>query len=150
MAILGFEASHGGECRVVVQDIVGGRGLGQKPSGVVDASGGDLQLWSWGDGRHADKDDSHVKLVASDVMKTAPTTSPNLVIERGFPPAGGVGMKALAIWSWYPAEEDELLFPKGAELRECIDVNGDWFHGSYMGKTGLFPSPYIRNLDNVV
>jgi len=147
MAILGFEASHGGECRVVVQDVVGGRALNQKPSSVKDASGGDLQLWSWGDGRHADNDGSHIKLVTTDVMKTAPTSSPDLVIERGFPPSGGVGMKALAVWSWYPAEHDELLFPKGAEIRECKDVNGDWFHGSYMGKTGLFPSPYVRLLD---
>lgn len=150
MAVLSFDSGHGGECRVIVQDIVGGRGLSQKQSSVQDPSGGDLQLWSWGDGKHADNDGSHVRLVTSDVMKTSPTSSPDLVIERNFPPSGGVGMKALAVWSWYPAEHDELLFPKGAELRECKDVNGDWFHGSYMGKTGLFPSPYIRISDKVI
>jgi hypothetical protein len=62
-------------------------------------------------------------------------------------------MKALAMWSWYPKEEDgdnELLFPKGAEVRECVDVNGDWFWGVYMGAKGLFPAPYVKVLDKGV
>jgi hypothetical protein len=40
--------------------------------------------------------------------------------------------------------EDELMFPKGAEVLEVEDVNGEWFHGLYMGKQGLFPAPYVR------
>jgi hypothetical protein len=59
-------------------------------------------------------------------------------------------MRALASWSWYPKEgegDNELLFPRGAEIRECFDVNGDWFFGVYMGAKGLFPAPYVRVLD---
>jgi hypothetical protein len=58
-------------------------------------------------------------------------------------------MKCLAEWAWYPAPgaDDELLFPKGALVAECKDVTEDWAHGTYMGKRGLFPSPYVRVLD---
>ncbi|KAG9247112.1 hypothetical protein BJ878DRAFT_415578 [Calycina marina] len=151
MAVIGFEANHTGEYRIIVQDVVGGRGLSQKPSTMKDPISGELQLWSWGDGRHADNDGTHNKLVTTDVMKSPPTNLADLVIDRVFPPAGGVGIRVLAVWSWYPQEgnDDELLFPKGAELRDCKDVNGDWFHATYMGKSGLFPSPYIRVLDQV-
>jgi hypothetical protein len=58
-------------------------------------------------------------------------------------------MTALAEWGWFPKEgaDDELLFPRGAEIRECKDVNGDWWHGTYMGTQGLFPSPYVKILE---
>jgi hypothetical protein len=36
------------------------------------------------------------------------------------------------------------MFPKGAEIAEVEDVNGEWFHGFYMGAGGLFPAPYVR------
>lgn len=59
-------------------------------------------------------------------------------------------MRATAGWAWYPkaGADDELLFPKGAEIREVEDVNGDWSHGSYMGVQGLLPAPYVRILDS--
>jgi len=147
MIIVGFEDNRGGQRRVVVQDLVGGRDLHEEPSKVTDATCAELQQWSWGD-----KPNLKLKLVTTDVMKTAPTNSPGLVIESAFPPDGGIDMTSVALWSWYPAEgaDDELLFPKGAEIRECKDVNGDWFHGTYMGKRGLFPAPYVRVLDKGV
>lgn len=147
MIIVGFEDNRGGQRRVIVQDLVGGRGLYEEPSKVTDATGAELQQWSWGD-----KPNLKLKLVTTDVMKTAPTNSPGLVIESAFPPDGGIGMTSVALWSWYPTKggDDELLFPKGAEVRECKDVNGDWFHGTYMGKRGLFPAPYVRVLDKGV
>ena len=43
--------------------------------------------------------------------------------------------------AWVLALEDSGI---AAEVREVEDVNGDWFHGSYMGAQGLFPSPYVR------
>ncbi|TVY93812.1 E3 ubiquitin-protein ligase [Lachnellula willkommii] len=140
MIIAGFEDNRGGQRRVVVQDLVGGRGLHEEPFKSMDLL--DFQLWSWADG-------ARVKLVTLDVMKTAPTNAPGISIASGFPPDGGIGMTCVALWSWYPAENanDELLFPKGAEIREVKDVNGDWYHGAYMGKRGLFPAPYIRILD---
>jgi hypothetical protein len=125
MIIVGYEDSQGGQRRVIVKDLVGGRGLHEEPSTVTDHSGGDLLKWSWGDGKHIKGDDTHSRLVTTDVMKTAPIASPGMTIDP----------------------DDELLFPKGAEVRECKDVNGDWFYGTYMGKKGLFPSPYVKILD---
>lgn len=150
MVIVGFEDSHGGQRRVVMHDLVGGRGLVQEPSTITGPSGGELQQWSWGEGTHVKFDGVHKKLVTTNVMETAPTNIPDMAFEKGFPPDGGVGMKGIALWSWYPAADadDELMFPKGAEIRECKDVNKDWFHGTYMGKKGLFPAPYVMILDH--
>jgi hypothetical protein len=149
MVIVAFEENRGGQRRVIVQDLVGGRGVDEQACSVQDYAGGELQKWSWGDGVHIRGDSSHSKLVTMDVMNVAPTTAPGMVLDTAFPPSGGVGMRCTAVWAWYPAAgaDDELLFPKGAEVRECKDVTEDWAHGTYMGKSGLFPSPYVRVLD---
>ncbi|KAK8172401.1 hypothetical protein BKA80DRAFT_21826 [Phyllosticta citrichinensis] len=67
---------------------------------------------------------------------------------QAFPPDGGLGLRAVALWSYYPAPHvrDELAFPKGAEIREAEDINGDWFWGVYAGAKGLFPGAYVRVL----
>lgn len=145
MIIVGFEDKYGGQRRVIMQDLVGGRGFYEDLSASKDHSGVDVQQWSWGDAPH-----THIKLVTMDVSKTAPTTSPGIVIEEGFPSSGGLGSSGVARWAWYPEDgaTDELMFPKGAEVRECKDVNGDWFHGTYMGKRGMFPAPYVRFTDH--
>ena len=150
MVVVGFEDSHGGQRRVIIQGLVGGSGLNEQFFPGKDASGAELQKWAWGDGVDIKGDDTHAKLVTTDVMKTAPKSWPELVIDDRFPPDGGIGMVCAAEWSWYPVPdaEDELLFPKGAEIRECRNVNDDWYHGTYMGKRGLFPSPYVRVLDS--
>jgi hypothetical protein len=152
MIIVGFEDTRGGRRRVIVQDLVGGRGLIEDANAPGDNTSGDLMQWSWGDGLHIHGDRSHKKLVTKDVMKSVPAGSPGMASEPGFPPDGGVGMKAVAIWGWYPAEdsEDELLFPKGAEIKECKDVNTDWYYGTYMGKSGLFQANYVKVLDTTV
>ena len=61
-----------------------------------------------------------------------------------YPPSGGIGLRVVALWSYWPKEgdDDELAFPKGAEIRECEDINGDWFWGVYCGRKGLFPGSY--------
>lgn len=145
MAVVGFQMKYGGQHRLVIHDAVGGNCLQQKAYTSTDRGDLDLQLWSWGDGRHARGDNSNVKLVTTDVKKSAPSTINFLALERAFPPDGGVGMRAMAIWGWFPSSEadDELLFPRGAEIRECKNINGDWFYGSYMGRKGLFPAKYV-------
>ena len=142
MCIVGFEDKRGGQCRSIVNDLVGGRGL--HIEAFVSPSDSGLQKWSWGSDDTAIK----TKLVTIDVMKTPPPPGSieGIEIEKSFPPDGGVGMVGVALWSWYPREgaTDELLFPKGAEIGECKNVNGDWFFGCYMGGRGLFPAPYVR------
>lgn len=150
MVILGFEEWRGGQRRVVVQDSVGGWTLITEPAVGPQIHTGELEKWSWGPAG------SKFRLVTREVGAIAPMyglrENANAQPDIGFPPDGGSGMKAVALWSWWPSEKEgegdgELLFPRGAEVRECIDVNGDWFFGSYMGKKGLFPAPYVRVVD---
>lgn len=140
MVVVGFEDSEAGQRRVVVKDLVGGHAL--KDEGAEGATTVDL---SWQEGRER-QSRTVSKQVASGT--TAGEVSPLL---RWFPPDGGLGMRVLALWSYYPSEggKDELMFPKGAEIREVEDINGDWFWGCYAGAIGLFPGNYVRILDNV-
>ena len=57
-----------------------------------------------------------------------------------FPPDGGVGLRLVADFTFYPAEgtTNELCFPKGAEIREAEDINGDWLWGVYCGVKDYF------------
>ncbi|CAG5178527.1 uncharacterized protein ALTATR162_LOCUS8745 [Alternaria atra] len=65
-----------------------------------------------------------------------------------YPPDGGVGLRLLARWGYLPDEgvEDELSFPRGAEIREAADINGDWYWGVYCGIGKLFPANHITAL----
>ena len=65
-----------------------------------------------------------------------------------YPPSGGVGLHVMAQWSYWPEEgdDDELSFPKGAEIRECENINDDWFWGVYCGRKGLFPGNYGKKI----
>lgn len=143
MAVIGFVEGKVGQWRYVERDLVGGRALRSEP--VEDGEG--LQVWSWRRG-----DETWQRLVTTDVSGTAPPATPGSGARgftQGLPPDGGSGMRAHARWAWYPqaAADDELLFPRGAEVREIEDVNGDWFFGTYMGAKGLFPAPYVRMLE---
>jgi len=62
-----------------------------------------------------------------------------------YPPDGGVGLRLLARWGYLPDEgvEDELSFPRGAEIREAADINGDWYWGVYCGVGRLFPANHV-------
>lgn len=62
------------------------------------------------------------------------------------PPDGGVGLRCLALWGRFEAAEDELSFPKNAEVREAERMNEDWFWGVYAGMKGLFPGNHVRLL----
>ncbi|KAB5570638.1 hypothetical protein GE09DRAFT_714986 [Coniochaeta sp. 2T2.1] len=142
LAIVAFvEGKDGVLRRKVVRDWVGGRKLG------FEEYAPGLQVCFW-----MDNGVRKERLVTRDVAATAETD----VGVRGtrwtdeFPADGGSGGRAVARWAWYPAEgaEDELLFPKGAQVREIEDVNGEWFHGVYMGAKGLFPAPYVFQLSD--
>lgn len=141
MVVIGFQGGKGGQKRYVVQDLVGGRRL------QIEAVQDDTrtQRWLWHEG-----DAKHERLVTTDVSETAvqgPSSS------QTFPPDGGFGWAAVARWPWYPkpGDDDELLFPKGAEIRGIEDAttteSGEWYHGVYMGKKGLFPAPFVMLLE---
>ncbi|KAG6365058.1 hypothetical protein INS49_006664 [Diaporthe citri] len=134
MVVVGFQDGNGGQQRYTLRDLVGGRRL--QVEAVADEPS--LQRWVWYEG-----DDKRERLVARDVAQTTDAG------DASFPPDGGFGLKASARWAWYPApgNSDELLFPKGAEITEIEDANGEWYHGVYMGSKGLFPAPYVRVLE---
>lgn len=146
MIVVGFEDSNLGQRRIVVEDFVGGHAL--KDDASLDGS---LE-WSWPEGQQRQ---AKTVLKASTGRITATSESPaNDKIPpllRRYPPNGGVGMHILASWPWWPQDgaADELAFPKGAEIRECEDVNGDWFWGIYCARKGFFPSNYGKVIETV-
>ncbi|KAL1848882.1 hypothetical protein VTK73DRAFT_10052 [Phialemonium thermophilum] len=146
MIVVGFRASTtAGELRrCVLRDLVGGRIL--KVEGDDDA---EVQTWFWYEnGRRVER------RVTRDVRGST-LENPGLLLSSSFssssffPPDGGVGMRARATWAWYPAPgvENELLFPRGAEIREIEDVNDEFLHGVYMGAKGMFPALYVRMIE---
>ncbi|ESU13522.1 hypothetical protein FGSG_07287 [Fusarium graminearum PH-1] len=136
MVVVAFTDGKIGLWRYIAQDLVGGRGLKSDAPEKPEHREKGLLKWVW-----HDDDQELARLVTREVSETAPTESG---FTQTFPPDGGVGMKATARFGWYPkaGADDELLFPRGAEIKEIEDVNGEWFFGAYMGSRGLFPAPY--------
>ncbi|OJD12365.1 hypothetical protein AJ78_07025 [Emergomyces pasteurianus Ep9510] len=68
-----------------------------------------------------------------------------------FPPSGGIGLRLLARWSYYPDADvtDEIMFPRGAEIMEAENINDDWMWGCYAGQKGLFPGGYVAVIGEV-
>lgn len=87
----------------------------------------------------------------STTATTTTTTNNNHNVPTHFPPDGGIGMRVLARWGYFPGPDvkDELMFPRAAEIREVEDINGDWYWGCYAGHKGLFPGPYVVVVDVV-
>jgi hypothetical protein len=151
MVIVGSEDRDGGQKRIVVRDLVGGIALReddgtqhvtdvtprQNNPGSPPSSPNHSATWSWRD-EDGTLRNAHWKVGGNGGMPSGPG--------HHFPPDGGVGLRILAHWSYYPADGvmDELMFPRGAEIREAEDINGDWYWGVYAGAKGLFPGNYGR------
>ena len=146
MIIIGFEDSDAGQLRIVVADLVGGHALQDD----VNADGS--SDWSWRQGQQRQgatvSKGSTGRITAATEAPANDGTPPLL---KKYPPNGGVGMHVQALWSWWPQEgaNDELAFPKGAEIREAEDINGDWFWGTYCARKGVFPSNYGRVIETI-
>lgn len=139
MAIVGFTEGKIGMWRYVDRDIVGGRALRAEAYDSVEHRDQSLQKWTWEQGEQ-----KWERLVTKDVKAMSPATDGGTTFTQNFPPDGGVGFKASAKFAWHPQADDELMFPRGAEIREIEEVTGEWYHGVYMGAKGLFPSNYVR------
>jgi hypothetical protein len=143
MVIVGYEYHDEGQKRVIVRDLVGGHGL---ESDSKMSATGVTPHWRWegADGQR------RTRLISRDVSassSTSTSTSANGASQNGkaFPPDGGDGLVAVAMWSWFPenAGKKDLCFPKWAELREVEDINGDFFSGVYAGSKGVFPAAFV-------
>ncbi|KAL7784591.1 hypothetical protein V8C37DRAFT_395561 [Trichoderma ceciliae] len=139
MIVVAFIEGKIGQWRYVERDLVGGRALRSEP--LDNIAHPDFQKWSWHDGNEKVE-----RLATTEASATAPDGLGEMSYTRTFPPDGGSGQIAHAMWAWYPKSgaEDELMFPRGADIGEIRDINGDWFFGTYMGAKGLFPAPYVR------
>lgn len=168
MILVGFEDRDDGQRRVIVRDLVGGNALqdehiGQSPSSSPALSSPASPergngYWSWKEGSERRKKASRLRGSATWPTSSNPNSSSSELGHssgtptsqhggpfRRFPPDGGVGLVVQARWSYFPGEEneDELFFPRGAEIKEVDDVNDEWFWGSYAGRTGLFPGSHV-------
>ena len=165
MIVAGFQDSPTGQKRVVINDLVGGQALKDDLIAGSGSSDNDAvaayEEWTWRDGaqvqvRTITKSHLPVPAPAAPEPSSSSTTKSPLLHQHAppqhFPPDGGVGMKVLACWSYWPAEEgadNELTFPKGAVVVEAEDINRDWFWGVYAGRKGIFPGNYGMVLEVV-
>ncbi|KAF2736225.1 hypothetical protein EJ04DRAFT_551452 [Polyplosphaeria fusca] len=149
--VVGFQDGEDGQRRIVTRDLVGGHAIKDldtdtsprsPTSSTSPAAAAAAANWSWRDTDGSVLSRHHREHAGS------PSALPQNVQQQQqrFPPDGGVGLRVLALWSYFPGEgvADELGFPKGAEIREAEDINGDWFWGVYAGEKGLFPGNYGR------
>lgn len=144
MIVVGVEETPMGQARVVVNDLVGGHALKDDIPPGPDVTDHQPILkdeeFTWRDGQ----------LVQTRTITRRQHSSSSSQSPKKFPPDGGYGMKALALWSYWPEAEaeaiDELGFPKGAVVSEVEDINGDWFWGIYAGSKGLFPGNHVKKI----
>lgn len=162
MGIIGFEDREGGRWRIVSAERVGGLALKEEVEHAYAQGSG--SSWSWRDddgtlrrGTSHSRNPSRSPLPSPGLPPTGLSATGGLdppvssQQQHRFPPSGGVGLKVQALYAWWPEEgtSDELMFPKGAEIREVEDINNDWFWGCYAGAKGLFPGNYGRVIGRV-
>ena len=151
MVVVGFDDSNQGHRRIIMQDLVGGHFLEDT------AEGQSTHTFSWregearktkvvkrGSGTGASWREEMVGGNGVGGASSHPASPPPIL--QNYPPDGGWGLQVQAIWSYWPEDPKDLGFPKGAELRELEDVNGDWYMGCYAGKKGLIPAGYFKVL----
>lgn len=167
MIVLAFEAdttddSDGGMRRIVKADLVGGWKMSEADmrlwnqqhniytspptspplAGFGASSRGGT--WTW------KEDQTGTRKTRS---RASTLSNANNVTSQGvsrFPPDGGFGKSGVAFYAYWPEEgpdgEGELRLPRGAEVAEIEDVNGDWWSGVYAGDLGVFPYGYVREM----
>ncbi|EEH22945.2 hypothetical protein PABG_05156 [Paracoccidioides brasiliensis Pb03] len=167
MLIVGFEDHADGQRRVVVKDIVGGHALRDELVGTANANPSthpsasfpkptrqDSGDWMWKDEGMSTSTTHRRRISRSRAAwsNSSPTTPTEPTAETPFstqfPPSGGIGLRLVALWSYYPDLDvtDEILFPRGAEITEAENINDDWMWGCYAGQMGLFPGGYVRDI----
>ncbi|KAJ6161106.1 hypothetical protein N7470_004502 [Penicillium chermesinum] len=174
MIIVGFEDHVEGQRRVIVRNLVGGHALKDEHVNRSPASspavGGPITSpdtavahWSWkeGQGQERRKKASRLRGPLGLSNGSSPHlldhSSPNSPVAptppalRRFPPDGGVGLIVRAKWSFFPEDEvqDELPFPRGADITEVDIINDEWFWGCYAARTGLFYGKYVEIIRNI-
>lgn len=168
MIVLAFEADEedGAMRRVVKNDLVGGWKMDEDemkawnvqhnlcsptaspPTSPPLATRG---TWIWKentDGTRKTRARASTLTNAAPVAGSSSYTNTNVA---RFPPDGGFGLKGTAVYSYWPEEADaddasirELVLPRGADVLQMEDINGDWWSGVYAGDFGIFPAGFVR------
>ncbi|TQS37823.1 hypothetical protein Golomagni_01690 [Golovinomyces magnicellulatus] len=73
-----------------------------------------------------------------------PSNYVELVEEISNAPAAQVSVTATALYDYEAAEDNELSFEEDAVITNVEFPDEDWWHGSYNGKSGLFPANYVQ------
>ena len=143
MSVVGFEDSSAGQRRVIVKDIVGGHAL--EDSGGQASHTAVSQEFTWQDG-----DQRQVRTLSRLSVSDEPTAAGATESPQSHTWIETPALRALAIWSYWPESEgqDDLTFPRGAEVCEIENINSDWCLGYYAGKLGFFPAKYVRVLNS--
>lgn len=174
MIIVGFEDHDEGQRRVVVKGLVGGYAMKddldptnqvgtfrpEPTSPTSPLARQDSDPWEWHEATSPNSPDAtgtakgtRRKLNRSRHHLSAGTPeSPKSPVAPRFPPSGGIGLRLIAIWPYYPDPEevDEIMFPRGAEITEAENINDDWLWGCYAGQKGLFPGYYATVIGEVL
>ncbi|KAL4780961.1 hypothetical protein BJX76DRAFT_350516 [Aspergillus varians] len=142
--------------------------LSNPPGTPTSESPSTVGDWSWKEGPERRKKTSRIRSTWNTDRDRTPNSEPGTPsslnhsqpqspsmapsTSRRFPPDGGVGLIVHAMWSWYPEDgvQDELMFPRGAEITEAENINDDWYFGSYAGMTGLFPGTHVSVVGEIV
>ncbi|KAF3891779.1 hypothetical protein GTR04_4586 [Trichophyton interdigitale] len=84
-------------------------------------------------------------------LSDSSSSSPFPLSTTRFPPSGGIGLRLIAKWSHHPEPDnnDEIMFPRGAEITEAENINDDWLWGCYAGQKGFLPGGYVLLIDEV-
>lgn len=168
MIVLAFEADDedGAMRRVVKNDLVGGRKMNESdiknwnathnayasttspPTSPPLVSRG---TWIWkenSDGTRKTRSRTSTLISAGSGAGASTSFSGNSASTLRFPPDGGLGTRGSAVYPYWPEDGEagagELVLPRGAEVTEMEDVNGDWWSGVYAGDVGVFPAGYVR------
>ena len=160
MIIIGFEDSSQGRRRIVLEDLVGGHALNESDTTLTSSNSRSSSQeeqggpgWRWQGGtKQMNSASRSTTMVQSPQGAEKASGSQSAGNEgKAFPPSGGVGMRVQALWGYWPQDgvKDELGFPRGAEITECDDINGDWYWGIYCSQKGLFPGGYGRVIGRV-
>lgn len=72
----------------------------------------------------------------------SPHVSPQDMAENG----GGAQLVVKARFNFKQNNEDELSFSKGELISVTRQEEGGWWEGTLNGKTGWFPSNYVREV----
>lgn len=168
MIVLAFEADEedGAMRRVVKNDLVGGWKMDEdeikawnvqhnlySPTASPPTSPPLTTRGTWIWKENADgtrKTRTRTSTLTNAMPATGPSSYTNANTVR-FPPDGGFGSKGVAVYPYWPEEAEpgdasirELVLPRGAEVTQMEDINGDWLSGVYAGDFGIFPAGFVR------